>query len=131
MEIKEADDIRQLFTTVADLTKKVEAVPGLEASLNAYKTQLNNLPIDVANIVDASVAGKDYRALIKNIAAGVEVDLSKTFDSQDKIEMVRRYVDAEVTKDGFGDLTEGNKSAMVNMARASYTAAAIFLISAR
>lgn len=125
VELKSVDDIRGLFNTISELKAQAEAVPALTSTVNNYKTQLSSLPPEVANIVDAALASQDYRSLIKDIASGVDLDLTRNFSDHPALNMVRQYVDPSMTQEAFDELTDANKNAVLKLAQTSYETAKV------
>ena len=120
VELNDANDIKQLFGVISELKQKAEAVPTLEATVNQFKSQLGGLPPEVANIVDAAVSGKDYKSLIKNVAAGADFDLTKDFSEHSTINVIRKYVNPEFTQEQYEALDAANKSALETLAKSKY-----------
>lgn len=119
-EISQVDDIRQLFTQVTELKQKAENANHLQAAVDSYKTQLGSLPPPVLNLVEAAIAGQDYKALISDIAAGVQVDLSKSFNDHDPISLIKQYADSGITKEAYDELSDPNKNALRAVAKTKY-----------
>ena len=120
MEIKEADDIRQLFTQVVDLRQQVADIPALQSVVNTYKSQIGSLPPEVMNLVETAIAGKDYKSIIQDLAAGASLDLTRSFDEHNKLNLIRQYASPGLTQEAYDELSDGNKSGLNDIAKSKY-----------
>ena len=119
-ELKSPDDIRQLISTVNDLKTKAEAVPKLESALNSYKSQIGGLPPEIFNLIEVAASGKDYKSVLKDLAAGVSIDFTKPYSDHNSLNLIRQYVQPNLTQDQFDELTDINKDTMHNLAKVKY-----------
>lgn len=120
VEMESVDSFRQVVSTITDLQKKAEEANVLQSMVNNYKTQFGSLPPEVANIVDAAIAGKEYKSIIQDIAAGASLDLSRSFGEHNAVNMIRQYVQPGLTQEAYDELTDSNKEAMNTMAKGKY-----------
>jgi len=125
VEMKTVDDIRQLFSAIADLKQKADTLPQLESAVNNYRNTLNTLPPEVLNLVEAAAGGKDYKSLIKDLAAGVEIDLTRNFSEHNPLTLVRQYVDPGFNQETYDALDDANKRAIDTLAKTSYNNAKV------
>ena len=120
-EFKAPDDLRQLFDTISDLKVKAEDLPRLQSAVNNYQAQLGSLPPEVMNVVEAAIAGQDYKSIIKDLAAGASIDLARPFAEHQTLNIVRHYVEPGMTQEAYDELTPANKSAVNAVAKEKYT----------
>lgn len=120
IELEDVNSFKTLISQVTDLQKKAEEVSTLESMVNTYKSQFGSLPPDVANIVDAAISGKEYKSIIQNIAAGASIDLSRDFSEHNTVNLVRQYVQPDMTQEQYDELSDANKQAMNTLAKVKY-----------
>lgn len=123
LELESVDSIRSVITKMGDLQKKAEEAEVLASQVNQYKSQFGNLPPDVANIVDAAINGREYKTIIKDIAAGATLDLSRSFEEHNAVNLIRQYVQPGITQEQYDELTDANKEAMASLAKVNYDTA--------
>lgn len=120
VELESVDSIKGLITQVQSLSKQAQEIATLNSLVSQYKSQIGSLPPEVANIVDAAINGQEYRSIIKDIAAGASLDLSRKFDEHNTLTMIRQYVQPSITQEAFDELTDANRNALTAVARTKY-----------
>lgn len=120
IDLEKVDDLQGVITELNLLKAQVANVPQLEQAIATYDQQIKSLPKEVAAITDAALKGEDYIGLIKQVATGIDFDLTKHFKDQDVLSLVGRYNNRSFTKEVFDEMDASTRDGLIAIAETKY-----------
>jgi hypothetical protein len=122
VELKEVKDFAPFFTQVKTLQEQAAQAAELQKVVDNYKSNLEALPKEVVQILDAAVTNGDYQSVITNLQKKSAVDYTKPFSGQDPVALANMYTGKTYTKETFEALEETSRSALTDSIKMKFDA---------
>lgn len=114
IELKDVKDLVPVFHQLKEAQEKAKEADQLKQIVETYTSTLNNLPPDVALIMNAAIQGEDHQAVINKLQRKTVMDYNKPFESQDPVKVVNFYTNKQHTKESFEALDEAVKDTLLD-----------------
>lgn len=122
VELKEVKDFVPLFSQFREAQKQAAEAAILKKAVDGYTATINNLPSDVALILNAAISGQDHKAVLKKLQQKSALDYSKPFTAHDTVNIVNFYTGKQFTKESFDALDPVAKEALTDSTKLRYEA---------
>jgi|WetSurSiteA1Bulk_404760.scaffolds.fasta_scaffold05562_2 hypothetical protein len=120
LELKEVKDLVPVFHQLKEAQEKAKEADQFKQIIETQTSILNNLPPDVALIMNAAIQGEDYKTVIQKLQRKTTLDYEKPFESQDPVRMVNLYTNKSHTKETFDALDETVKDTLLDAVKLKF-----------
>ena len=93
--------VDHIIIPLKTLKEQNAVLPAMQARVDTLETLITQMPVDLAQVMNAYVHNEDYGRVMENLISSKSIDFTREFRDLDQVQVINHFMKANYTKETF------------------------------